>query len=383
MRAVGVCAVALLLGHVAGKIIDFEQAGAIADSKTAATAHHNTGLLCTILNSTMVAGDTLVVVKTEVFFVAGNINVDGLHDVTIQIDGTLLFDNDRHTWPTHGGVVYDAITVSNLVNVLFTSSGKGVLDGQGAAWWGALKFLVNAENRPKLFHMPNSRNITIENLLFKNSPFWTFWADGSDGLVVRYCEVDVRWDNAQTHDLLDIQALNTDGFDITGKNVYMHDLNIWNDDDCISVKDGSENMLFERINASGLGLVIGSIGESVVNNITFRNATMYNTFKGIYLKTRYYNNPPAGPSASISNILFENILIDNPEQFAIWIGPAQQTGQPCPIGWPELPFSKCEMCATQTWSNITLRNITVTQSNGKPTRSPGVLIGNMSNPITW
>ena len=86
----------------------------------------------------------------------------------------------------------------------------------------------------------------------------------------------------------------------------MHDLDIWNDDDCISVKDGSENMLFERINASGLGLVIGSIGKSRVNNITFKDSIMNSTYKGIYLKTRWYDSePPYNRSlASISNILY-------------------------------------------------------------------------------
>ena len=113
--------------------------------------------------------------------------------------------------------------------------------------------------------------------------------------------------------MVDLQAFNTDGFDVTGKNVHMHDLNIWNDDDCIAVKDGSENMLFERINASGLGLVIGSIGASRVNNITFRNSYMYHTFKGIYMKTRWSDSGPVGESASITNILYENITMFEPE----------------------------------------------------------------------
>ena len=81
------------------------------------------------------------------------------------------------------------------------------------------------------------------------------------------------------HTLEDLTAFNTDGFDITGRNVHIHDCRIWNQDDCISVKDGSEDMLFERISASGLGLVIGSIGASRVNNITFRDCQMPNTFK--------------------------------------------------------------------------------------------------------
>ena len=45
-------------------------------------------------------------------------------------------------------------------------------------------------------------------------------------------------------------------------------------------------MLFERITASGVGLTIGSIGTSNVNNITFRDCYMHHTWKGIYLKFR-------------------------------------------------------------------------------------------------
>ena len=54
-------------------------------------------------------------------------------------------------------------------------------------------------------------------------------------------------------------------------------------DDCIAVKNAnglSENMLFERISASGVGMTIGSIGCSVVNNITFRDVYMHHTYKG-------------------------------------------------------------------------------------------------------
>ena len=73
-------------------------------------------------------------------------------------------------------------------------------------------------------------------------------------------------DKKDYHSAYDITAFNTDGFDISGENIYIHDCEIWNDDDCIAVKpqsitskqsNCSRNMLFERINASGLGLTIG------------------------------------------------------------------------------------------------------------------------------
>ena len=89
---------------------------------------------------------------------------------------------------------------------------------------------------------------------------------------------------------------------MAGRNVWIHDCDIWTQDDAIAVKDRiecprngsdglavpvpSENMLFERINASGLGLVVGSIGDGLVRNITFRDCYLRDTFKGVYLKFR-------------------------------------------------------------------------------------------------
>jgi hypothetical protein len=172
------------------------------------------------------------------------------------------------------------------------------------------------------------------------------------------------------------RAFNTDGFDVTGKNVWIHDCRVWNQDDCIAVKDGSENMLFERIHASGLGLTIGSIGNSVVRNITFRDCYMHRTYKGIYAKFR-------GPGL-IQNVVFENIVMFEPEQWAIWIGPAQQAdnvdicyADPCSLCWPDIPFAECNMPANASYVDITLRNVTVIN----PAQSPGVIMGSATNPM--
>ena len=96
------------------------------------------------------------------------------------------------------------------------------------------------------------------------------------------------------------------------------------------------------------------------------------------MKTRWNDAPPAGIDvASISNVLYENIVIDRPQQFGIWIGPAQQTGQQCSLLWPIVNMASCNMSGYQTWTNITLRNIQI----NNPEQSPGVLLGNDTNPI--
>ena len=92
----------------------------------------------------------------------------------IQLEGTLSFSNDRDTWPTGAdGHVLEAIYLTNVRNFTLTSTGTGTLDGNGQKWWGAIKFLKYQENRPRLFHVSGSQQVLIENILFKDSPYWT------------------------------------------------------------------------------------------------------------------------------------------------------------------------------------------------------------------
>lgn len=340
---------------------NYESLGAKPDDDSYETALKNGQLMNETLNS-LEPGDVFFI-PNSTYTLVGGIVAQDIFGVTIQIDGTLNFTSDRETWPKNAnGDVMECIHLENLKDVLFTSSGKGTLNGNGRPWWGAIKFLKYQEDRPRLMHIVTSKNVIIENLLFKDSPFWTFFAEHCDGMIIRYSDVDARWTDQNYHTLLDLQAFNTDGFDVTGHNVYIHDCNIWNQDDCIAVKDdpnGSYDMLFERISCSGLGLVIGSIGTTAVNNITFRDSIMPNTVKGIYMKTRWSDSGPIGTAASISNILFENIVISDAQQFPIWIGPAQQTGQPCSLLWPIVEAATCDVTGYLTWTNITLRNITI------------------------
>ena len=110
----------------------------------------------------------------------------------------------------------------------------------------------------------------------------------------------VRRSDWNSHNLVELTAFNTDGFDVSGRNVHIHDCDIWNQDDTIAVKDDSRDMLFERITASGVGLTIGSIGSSLVKNVTFRDCYMPNTLKGIYMKFR-------ADGGTIEDVTYENI----------------------------------------------------------------------------
>ena len=55
-----------------------------------------------------------------------------------------------------------------------------------------------------------------------------------------------------------------------------------------------------------------------MQNITFRDCVMPNSYKGLYLKSR-----PGGGTGEITDVLYERITINSPTQWAIWIGPQQ------------------------------------------------------------
>jgi len=373
-----------LLAMARCDIINFQDQGAVPDDSSLNTALKN-GEVLNLTLASLVPGDVLLI-SNKTFHLMGGIIASNLSSVTLYIGGTLAFAGSHegiNHWPRDSqGHVLECLSFKNISNVTFTSDGQGTLDGQGSYWWGVLGYIKYRENRPRILTIADSEDILIEKLMFRNSPYWTFYATNVNGLEIRHSTIDVRRTSYDGHSAYNLLAFNTDGFDVNGRNVWIHDVDIWNQDDCIAVKGNSENMLFERITASGLGLTIGSIAAETVRNITFRDCYMYRTYKGIYLKFRSLNGP-----GLIEDITYENIVMDSPEQWAIWIGPAQQAegdsinfcrANPCSLCWPRIPWAKCYVPELGQYVNITLRNITI----NNPKWSPGVLLGSHKFPMT-
>ena len=109
---------------------------------------------------------------------------------------------------------------------------------------------------------------------------------------------------------------------------------------------------------------------STVRNITFRDCHMPDTYKGIYMKFR------DGSDGLIEDVTFENIVIDRPTQWPIWIGPAQQSdsnnpcaAHPCSICWPDVPLAKCSPSGSR-YNNILLKNVTINSPAVSSSPSP-------------
>ena len=197
------------------------------------------------------------------------------------------------------------------------------------------------------------------------------------------------------------EDLNTDGIDPSGSDVFVHDCSILNDDDSVTVKPGhrgdvgqdgtfyncSEDIRFQNLVLTGFGASVGSVGPGntrpCVDRITFRNISMPYTGRGIYVKSN--GDPCTDPDSSsqLSNILFEDVVVQNSPWWSIWIGPQQMTephekelnSGKCALAYPLV--DRCPAPACADFRNITLRNVAVID----PLMAPGALVGNVSNPM--
>lgn len=301
------------------------------------------------------------------FYLQGGIEVCGLENITISINGELQFGTVSG-WPTSlypeyqklgghpqrpAGYKLDCLHICNSKNITITSKTRGILDGGGIEWWTTpgIGYLLHLEDRPKLLQVSNSSDILIENMMFRQSPYWTLWFNNITHGVIRNLWIYARRTMAQTHTIMDWSAFNTDGIDLTScKYIHIYNASIWVQDDAIAVKDNTSHILIEHVNASGMGLAIGSIGHSQVTNVTFRNCKVMESAKGIYIKFR--------EAGLISNITYENIWMHNVQQ-PIWIGPAQQSNSfnpchanPCSLCWPWL--STCNIVEGGEFHNINI-----------------------------
>ena len=401
MRRFG--AMLLMLASAGAKIYDFEaDAGAVPCKKTffsscdtkTAQAVKNTAAMNRALAG-LAPGDTLLV-PNKTFSMMGGVYGANLTSATLRLDGTLLWSKDTKAWPTevkHNKTTkmpIIAMTFERTTGLVITSTGTGTLDGNGAAWWGlpGIGYLVRGKNRPPLLTINDARDFLLENIDFIQAPRFNFQSSLLRNATIRNCHVDSRRTSADSHGAIDLTAFNTDGFDVSGTDIHIHDCSVWNQDDTFCIKSDQDwptsNVLIENVQASGVGLSIGSIGAHAVANITFRNVVMHHTSKGIYVK---FNAKAAG-GGSIKNVTYENIHIEKPSSWPIWIGPQQAgikedgkkynpcDGDPCSLCWPQLKTAACPGVAAAI-DGLTLRNITIS----KPATSPGVIIGNASMPM--
>lgn len=183
----------------------------------------------------------------------------------------------------------------------FTISGKGTLDGNGLRYWKSFwkrrewnpKCTNMDEMRPRIIYVSNSKNIQIEGITVKNSPFWSTHYYKSQfvkllNLTILAPKEPVK---APSTDAIDIDACTN----FLVKNCYLSV-----NDDAIALKGGkgpkadkatengeNRNIIIEDNNFGFCHSALTCGSESIHNyNIIFRNSTVKDASRLLHLKMR-------------------------------------------------------------------------------------------------
>eukprot|EP00933_Yihiella_yeosuensis_P059080 TRINITY_DN59_c1_g3_i1.p1 TRINITY_DN59_c1_g3~~TRINITY_DN59_c1_g3_i1.p1 ORF type:complete len:499 (+),score=77.79 TRINITY_DN59_c1_g3_i1:190-1686(+) len=427
--------------HAVARVLDIDSFGAVRGR--ADMVEKNREALNAALAAAKPGDEVLVTSGDTPYYSTGGIVATGITGVTIRFAGNIIADDSIDRWPHEDkSKVMPFFSLSHASNVTIT--GGGSFDGQGMKWWdrAILGTLGAVENRPNMFEFENVNDLLLEKLNLQNSPHFHIRFGNCARVVVRYIKILVdrhkqrqvkakgiaskikkfghfhsliaerlathltdlhftkglskarTWEEWLYDQLVKVLALghlqpedlNTDGIDPSGTDFHIHDCEIINDDDSIAVKPPAQKMLIENMKLVGFGASIGSVTPhadiNIVRNITFRNIDMPGTGKGIYIKSNPGCDMERTTSALIEDITYEDIRIDKPVWWPIWIGPQQQhepgtpLGEKCSLSYG-LTSSYCPTQGCVTFANITLRNVFITD----PLISVGVILGNQTNPM--
>lgn len=338
-----------------------------------------------------------------VYFPAGEYLTGPIHlksNITIHIEAGALIrfsDNFDHYLPMVPSrwEGTDVINFSPLIYAYevenITITGRGTIDGQGKKWWDFHhKLYVKDAPRSKWQEefarqnqdviMPDqsgmiergflrppfiqplfSKNILIEGITIKNSPFWT--------VNPVYCEnLNVRGVTIENPD----EGPNTDGINPEScRYVHISDCHITVGDDCITIKSGRDRGGRERgmpaenytiTNCTMLsghgGVVIGSEMSGDVRKITISNCVFDGTDRGIRLKTM------RGRGGIVEEIRVSNIVMKNIKDQAFMLNMEYGATEPEPVSE-----------RTPRFRNIHISNVTA------ETNEALVLIGLEEMPI--
>ena len=219
----------------------------------------------------------LVYIPPGNYAMATWVTLSGGSKSAIQLDGIIYRNSDD------GGHMIIVIDSSDFE--LFSGTSKGAFQGYG------YKLLSQDEYGPRFLRLESVENFSLHGIAFVDP--------ASYFIVVDECT------NGEIYNLIlrGIAIGETDGIDISGSNNWVHDVEVTNGDECVTVKSPSKNFLIESIycNISG-GTAIGSLGLGTsISNIYYRHLYM-NQADACYLKT---NNG----DGTVSDVTWDTVIV--------------------------------------------------------------------------
>ncbi|MDF7814131.1 glycoside hydrolase family 28 protein [Hymenobacter sp. YC55] len=283
-----------------------------------------------------------------VYFPAGKYRTGPIHlksNITIDIGaGAVLYFSDN--FDDYLPMVesrYEGIDVKTFSPFFYaykaeniTIKGRGTIDGQGKKWWdfaeGASRksqdskwqqefFRLNANIlkpdlpgviergflRPPFIQPMYCKNVQIEGITIRNSPFWTVNPEFCENVTITGVTIN------------NPPSPNTDGINPEScRNVHIANCHISVGDDCITIKSGKDragrkmNVPAENYTITNCtmlsghgGVVIGSEMSGGVKKITISNCIFDGTDRGIRIKTA------RGRGGVVEDIRVDNVVMKN------------------------------------------------------------------------
>lgn len=309
-------------------IFDVSEFGAIGDGQSLCTAAIQRAVDACARNG----GGKVLVPPGR--FLTGPIFLKSNMEFEVSAGATLLGRPDIDECPTIQGrwegidrtIYASLLTGEDLENVSIT--GRGVLDGNGQAWWDAARKTEAMRNklglaerepdnppgaplkwpRPRVINLYRCKNVRISGLTLLNSPSWH--------IHPVLCE-DVCID--QLTILTPDYTPNTDGIDPDScRNVRISNCYISTGDDGIIIKSGyrykqgnpnvpSENIVITNcvFGHGWAGIGIGSETAGGIRNVTICNCVCDGARRGLNFKTA------RGRGNVVENIQVTNFLVRN------------------------------------------------------------------------
>ena len=324
-------------------VISIDSYGAVAnDSSVDAAVGNSRAITNALLKAAQ--GDAVLVPRYSQYYIFSSVVSDVADDIQLWIEGELIAHSNITAWPYEGNNYLHILEIQNCRGFILTGKSLGSIRGQGYKWWVETVFNFIDKERPKMVKMQNCTDVIVEDLRVYNSPSFHFDLSNMTNLIVRniYIWVDVT---AQRDLLkhskvvggngewnLPMFPLNTDGIDPSGRNIFIQNITCQNFDDVVAVKpqgllsDGcTQNITVDNAIVSfGVGMSIGSVPPNsninCIRDVWIRNVKFVNPIKAIYVKT----NSGKDGFGIIDNINYQNISIEGPILWPIYIGPQQQ-----------------------------------------------------------
>ena len=277
---------------------------------------------------------------------------------------------------------------------------SATIDGGGRPWW-LRKLAGNATGAPGDPKTPNALgfywcdDVAVRDVRVTNSPSFGVFVQESQRVLVERCAVTVDLLVTPPPTAVPVWALNTDGFDVGGRDLVLRDVYVRNADDSVAIKPSAPSLRFacttnvtvENATLIGVGASVGSVHPKFdrycVRGVTFRDVAMPGTMKGIYVKTDNTTDGLPGDGALVDDVLYENVRVDGAVWWPIWIGPQQQHNDlevtACPFAFPfgPGPAPDCLGARQANVTGVVLRDVTVTNSRRA---FSGMILGNALSP---